>query len=240
MIKTSNEDQYKIMEESIKALQKINEHKSQKKKSFEIIQEGLQKVTTGSEFFECYDSLFWEGKVKVDMLYFDQLLQNLEESEEIYKVLGTYFKNIRNIYEFVNLKPEIYGKKLDFTILEQTNEQQHHILSNILYEYFDKNFYSLTPDQRTEKYLEKSRDLSKQLISEGVSPEESIVFSTKTCLVENLLQKIAFPFAIWSRINYLLESEDYRKVFDQEALVELVDAFKSKTHSISKIIAAVV
>jgi len=236
----TTEEQYRIMEESQNALRKINENKVKKRNSLEIIQEGLQKVTTGSEFFECYDSLFWEGKVKIDMLYFDQLLHNLEESEEIYKVLGNYFKNIRNIYEFVNLKPEIYGKSLDFTILEQSSDIQHQKLSNIIYEYFDRNFYSLTADQRCERYLEKTRSLSKQLISEGVSPDESISFSMKTYLVESLLQKIAFPFAIWSRIGYLLESDDYRKVFDQENLVELVDSFKNKTHSLAKIIAATV
>jgi len=62
----------------------------------------------------------------------------------------------------------------------------------------------------------------------------------KVNIVESLLVKIAFPFAVKSRIDYLIESEDYRKVFDQEALVELVDSFNKKVHNIAKIIAAVV
>lgn len=231
---------FDAMIESKKALQKIQESRAKKRDHLEVIQEGIQKATAGSEFFEPYDSLLWEGKVKVDMLYFDQFLQKLEESEQIYAALGNYFKNIRQIYEFVNLKPEIYGKGLDYTLLEKSNEAQHQLLSTIIYEYFDKNFYSLTAEQRKDKYLEESRELAKTLISEGVEPEEAITFSTKKSIVETLLQKIAFPFAVWSRINYLTESADYRRVFDQEALVELVDSFNKKVSSLAKVVAAVV
>lgn len=231
---------FDVMTESQIALRKIREFQSKKRNHLEIIQESIQKATTGSEFFEPYDPLLWEGKVKVDMLYFDQLLQKLEESEQIYEALGNYFKNIRQIYEFVNIKPEIYGKGLDYTIIEKSNDEQHQILSNIIYEYFDKNFYSLSVDQRKQKYLEESRELAKKLISEGTEPEEAISFSTKSCIVETLLQKIAFPFSVWSRINYLVESDDYRRVFDQELLVELVDDFKKRIYSLSKVVAAVV
>jgi len=231
---------FTVMDASRKALQKIQENKSKKKNSLEIIQEGIQKATAGSEFFEAYDALLWEGKVKVDMLYFDQFLQKLEESEELHSALGEYFKNIRQIYEFVNLKPEIYGKGLDYTILEKSNEVRHQLLSNVIYEYFDRNFYSLTPEQRKERYLEGSRNFAKTLISEGVEPEEAIAFSTKAHIVETLLQKIAFPFSAWSRIKYLTESDDYRKVFDQEALVSLVESFEKKVIHVSKIVAAVV
>jgi hypothetical protein len=231
---------FDAMVESQLALRKIHESQSKKHNYMEVIQEGIQKATAGSEFFEPYDSLMFEGKMRVDMLFFEQFLQKLEESEQTHAALVSYFRNIRQIYEFVNLKPEIYGKGLDFTILEKSNEEQHNLLSNIIYEYFDKNFYSLSNEQRKQKYLEESRYLAKNLIAEGTEPEEAITFSTKTCIVETLLQKIAFPFSVWSRINYLTESDDYRKVFDQETLVELVDSFQKKTHMLAKVISAVV
>ena len=231
---------FDAMSQSQKALRQIQESRSKKRNQLEVIQEGIQKASAGSEFFEAYDALIWEGKVKVDMLYFDQLLQKLEESDQIYGALGNYFKNIRQIYEFVNLKPEIYGKGLDFTILEKSNEAQHQLLSTVIYEYFDKSFYSLTTEQRKQKYLEESRELAKKLISEGVEPEEAISFSTKVSIVETLLQRIAFPFSVWSRINYLTESDDYRKVFDQESLVDLVGSFERKVNSLAKVVAAVV
>lgn len=235
-------DQYNFdtMNESRKALQKIEESKLKKQKPIEIIQESIQKASAGADFFEPYDILMWEGKLKIDMLFYDQLLQKLEESEEIYSALGKYFRNIRQIYEFVNLKPELYGKGIDYTILEKSNEEQHQHLSTILYEYFDKKFYSLTSEQRKEMYLETSRDLAKTLISEGAEPEEAIAYSTKVTIVEGLLQKIAFPFSVWSRIKYLTESDDYRKVFDQDVLIDLVDSFEKKVHSMAKVVAAVV
>ena len=49
------------------------------------------------------------------------------------------------------------ASQIHYTILEKSNESQHQILSNIIYEYFDKSFYSLTPQQRKEKYLEESK-----------------------------------------------------------------------------------
>jgi len=229
-----------MMKDAKAALVKIQEAKIKKKDHLQLIQEGVAKVSIGSEFFEPYDSLIWEGKVKVDMLYFDQFLQKLEESDELVKALGNYFRNIRQIYEFVNLKPEIYGKGLTFEILEKSNEAQKQTMSTIIYEYFDKSFYALTPDQRTARYLDKSRELAKTLISEGTSPEEAIAYSTKVNIVENLLMKIAFPFAVKARIDYLVESDDYRKVFDQEALVNLVESFNTKVYNIAKVVAAVV
>jgi len=231
---------FDLMDSARKALQKIDESKSRKKTSFEIIQEGVYKATAGADFFEPYDALMWEGKVKVDTLYLDQFLQKLEESEELYAALGSYFNNIRQIYEFVNLKPEIYGKGLDYSILEKSNEAQRQILSNVIFEYFDKHFYSLSPRQRKEKYMEESREIAKTLIAEGADPDEAIAYSTKVCLVENLLRRIAFPFSVWSRVQYLTESEDYRKVFDQETLIELVNSFEKKATAMAKIIAAVV
>lgn len=238
----SETEQITIMENSRDALRKIQIEKDSKKTKIESITEAYSKVSMGSELFEAYDMLFWEGKVKVDMLYFDQLLQKLEESDDIYKALGTYFKNIREIYEFVNLKPEIYGKSkgIDFAILEESNEMRKQKLSKVIFEYLDNSFYSLSPEQRQDRYLESSKELSKTLISEGVNPDEAIAFSTKVSIIENLLTKVAFPFSVGSRINFLMESEDYRVVFDQAALVDLMDSFRTKVHLLSKVVAAVI
>lgn len=231
-----------IMIESRKALQKIKNSKFEKKDPLKVLSENLQNIYMGQDFFDPYDGLVWEGKVKVDMLYYDQLLQKLDEAsvESLQTALGSYFRNIRQIYEFVNLKPEVYGKGIDFTILEMSNEQCKQKLSNVIYEYLDNNFYKLQPELRQMKYQEESRELAKTLISEGVDAEEAISFAIKTTVMENLLTKIAFPFAVWSRIQYLTESDDYREVFDQDSLIGLVESFKEKTHAMAKIVAAVI
>lgn len=238
-----NEEQcFDFMNEARQALRKTKNHNSQKKDPMVVLSESLQKAHMGQEFFEPYDSLSWEGKVRVDMLYCDQLLQKLDSTivESVQNALGKYFKNIRQIYEHVNIKPEIYGKGVDINILEMSNEQCQQKLSNVIYEYLDTNFYSLSVDIRKEKYQEESRELAKTLIAEGADPDDAITFAVKTAVMENLLIKMAFPFAAWSRIKFLSESEDYGKVFDQETLVSLVESFEKKVHSLARVVAAVI
>ena len=175
-------------------------------------------------------------------MYLEQLFQKMDDqySEPIHEALSKYFKNIREIYEFVNIKPEIYGVNIDFTILEESTEKKNEKMSNVIYEFLDRNFYSLSPEKRQDKYLENSKELSKKLISEGTKPEEALEFSIKTLIMDDLITKIAFPFSVWSRIKYLTESADYGIVFDQGALINLVDSFEEKTNSLAKIVSTVI
>jgi len=238
----TDQDHFKVMNESAEALRKMKNEKVIKRDPLVVLSEHLQGININTELFESFDITVWEGKVKVDVLYFEQLLQKLNEDqiELVENALGVYFKDIRMIYEFINLKPEVYGKNIDIKILEDSNEMCQQKLSSVIYEYFDIYFYGLSPDKRVDKYIETSRELSRSLINEGIEPDEAIEFSIKTTIMENLLTKIAFPFATWSRINYLIESEDYGKVFDQKTLIELVESFQKKVGSISKIAAAVI
>lgn len=236
----TDQEQFELMDQARQALNTLNEYKVKQKKVDDLITEGQQKATVGSQYFSPYDELIWEGKVKVDMLYYDQFLQKIEETEQIQKALGSYFKNIRELYEFVNLEPEIYGKNINFSILEESKEQVRQKISTVIYEYFDKNFYNLDTEKRTNKYFEQCREICKTLITEGADPDEVISFAIKTVVVENLLTKIAFPFASWSRIKYLTESFDYGQIFDQTSLIEHVESFERKTRALAKIIATVV
>lgn len=240
MLQIINEqEQYDIMAESRKALEVLSEKKT-KKTLFESLSDTYSKAFMGAQYFEPYDQLIWEGKVKVDMLYFDQFLQKIEESEKLQNAFGAYFKNIREIYEFVNIQPEVYGNGVNFSIFEKSNEQVKQQISSIIYEYFDKTFYNLDVNQRKAKYFDVSNELCKTLIAEGAEPNEAISYSIKTVIVENLLTKIAFPFSSWSRIKYLTESTDYGVVFDQQELVKLVESYENKVTSLAKVIAATI
>jgi hypothetical protein len=235
-------DNFELMEESRKALNKILREKEVKRDPLKVLSESLQKSSVGADFFDPYDALIWEGKVKVDVLYLDQLMSKLDESisESVQKAMVPYFRNIRQIYEFVNIKPEIYGRDVDFTILAESNEKRSQKVAKVIYEYLDTHFYSLTPEKRQSKYLENCKELSKELISEGVEPDQAISLGIKTSIVENLLTRIAFPFSTWSRIKYLTESEDYGIVFDQTELINLVNLFERNTYRIAKAIAMVI
>lgn len=231
-----------IMEASKDALRKIKKNKTQKKNLLKEVSDSLHNYNIGKNFYEPYDLLILEGKFKVDGLYYDQLLHKLDEShvDNIQKILSSLFGSVKDIYEFINIKPEVYGKGIDFSILNESNEKCYQKLSFVIYEELDRSFYSLSREQRQKKYLEDSRHLSKKLIQEGTNVEEAIQYAVKTVVMENLLRKISFPFAVWSRVQHLTESDDYGSVFDQSKLIGLVESFMNKISSTAKIISAII
>ena len=240
----TDEQQYDIMIESKTVLSKLRTAKKFKSKDLlEEISESLETFDSGKDMYESYDIIDFEGKSNVDMLYYDQLLNKIEESEQIESIqtlLIDLTKNVKEVYEITNLKPEIYGRNIEISILEDSIETRSSKLSKRIYEYLDRHFYKLNPKQRKEKYFNESKVISKKLITEGVKPEEAIEYSVKTVVMENFLTNIAFPFSIWSRINYLTECKMYSKVFDQQRLIETVDKAKDSIKRVAKIVAAVI
>jgi hypothetical protein len=238
------ETQAQIMQETKGALSKIKEYNKSNPK-IDLLTEMhtiIKRADKGKDFFEPYDITACETKMKVDLMYYNQLMQNLDESItfNVEKAISTLYRNIKDIYEFINIKPEIYGKNINETILEDSVENSHRKLSKVIFEFLDKQFYSLDPKDRVTKYLEESRDLSKKLISEGTAPEDAIAFSVKAVVMESLLTKVAFPFSAWGRIQHLTESVEYGKVFDQPKLLDLVESFKNKVFSMSKIVSTTI
>lgn len=236
------EEQVEIMNESATALRKIksNRNKNQTKTLLETMQEVSKYVDYGKELFEAYDVLLFENKMKLDLLYYNKLFEKLDESyvKQIEPAIASIYKDVRMIYEFINIKPEIYGKGVNSELLETSSEKTSKVISEAIFSYLDKNYYNLNPKERMTKYIEESREFSKQLMSEGNDSEDSIKFAVKTVLMENLLQKIAFPFSVWGRIKYFTESEEYGKIFDQDKLNSLVESFINKTSKIAKVVAA--
>jgi hypothetical protein len=240
----TNESQYDIMIESKKVLSNLKRSKKFKEKDlFESLVDGIKNFDSGKDMYEAYDIIDFEGKSKVDMLYYDQLLKKIEETEQINKIQSLLVEltlSVKDVYEITNLKPEIYGRKIDVDILSDSIETTSSKLSKRIYEYLDRHFYKLNPKQRKEKYFNESKELSKKLITEGIKPEEAIEYSVKTVVMENFLKNIAFPFSVWSRINYLTECDMYSKVFDQQRLIESVEIAKNNINRIAKIVAAVI
>lgn len=235
-------DDEKLMQESRNTLRKINESRNANKNLMETLYETQVKMDRGRSFYETYEIIDFEGKMKIDLTYYDQFLQKLNESHipQVEQLVTLLYKDINAIYEFINIKPEIFGKNIDYKLLENSMEDQHRKLSKVIYEYLDRNFYGLTAVQRKEKYFEAHKELAKQLITEGTTPEEAIVFSIKTVVMENLLRHVAFPFSSWSRLNYLIEDENYGEFFDRDKLITLVNGFEKKLTSVAKIISTCV
>ena len=236
----NNDNDHQVIVETRQAIERIKSAKDVKSKTtFESFKENVKRFDRGREFFEEYDVVAYEGKVKVDAMFYNQLLQKLDEShsELVQSAIGKLYKSVHDIYEHINILPEIYGRNIDTGILSESIEGSRRKLSKVIAEYLNTNFYKLDKYARMEKYQEAASTHASKMISEGQDPDESIAYSIKMVVIEGLLRKIAFPGNTWSRVQYLNESESYGAVFDQEALNEHVAKFEEKVHNIARIVA---
>lgn len=238
-----SDDQISIMETARNALNKVKKVE----KSNTLLQEMTDFVKTmdiGQMYFEEYDPQSFVDKQKIDRMIYSQLVEGKFEKLEvdesrINQLVESLYKNTNDIYEFINIKPEILNS-FDESLLECSIQESKQKISGVIYEYLDKRFYSLAPKERTRLYLEDSRECIKNLVIEGEEIEEVTSFCVKKKLMEGFLRRLAFPFGIWERIQFLSESEDYGKVFDQDKLISLVEEFDIKLDHMSSIISAVI
>jgi len=234
--------QMDIMRESRGALNKINESRGKKVSVLEEAQRISKQKDMGRGFYKPYDQITFESKIRVDMMYYDQLFQKLDENvhPQIEGVMSSLFTNVRKVYEFVNIVPEFYGKGINESIIDDSLEKGQRRLSKAIYENLDRNFYKLNEEQRKDRYYDSSKDTITGLITDGVDADDAIKFGIKVSVIENLLRNVSFPFGSWSRIQYLTDNVDYGRVFDQDKLVDLVESFEKKIHNLAKIIATCV
>lgn len=230
-----------IILESSDTLSRIEKSKSYKKDLEEVIKESKDRFDIGRHYFEEYDERSFKTKLHIDLLFMEQLLEKLtpEQNVQVEGLITSMYSDIKAIYEFINVEPEVYGK-FDETLLNENEQTIKNKLSKKIYTFLENRFYKLSTSKRYEKYSERITPRSKELLAEGVSNEEAVTYSIKQCLMEDFITDLSFPFAIKSRLHYLLENEAYGEIFDQVRLNELYDNFKNKVKSISKITAVCV
>jgi hemerythrin superfamily protein len=207
-----------------------------------ILMEATEKFKNADfakNLYEPYDEITFEGKVAIDLLYYKHLLRNLDESysKDVQELIAQTYRTVKSIYEFVNIKPITFGKDIDSSILENSIEKVEKRLSTVLIETIDNLFYSLSPEKRIDKYSDRAIPLAKKLVLEHNNPEESLQFSIKSCVLEDVLVKIAFPGVNWLRVTHLTESEDFGLIFDQQKLVDLVETFSKQVKKLSNYLA---
>lgn len=232
---------HELYEDSQRVLESLKEERENKKDGHQKFLESRKQYDYGKELFEEYDVIAFEGKLKVDLMFYESLLKKLDDkySRVVQEILSSLYKDVREIYEQMNIAPELYGKGIDYDILEEGLNIRNQKINDVVYEYLEKNFYHLSPEDRKEKYYERHLSIAKELLTEQKeNVEDAIQISVKTVVMENMLRQVAFPLAPWSRLNYLCESYDYGQVFDQHRLVELTESFNKKLRAISKIVSA--
>lgn len=234
-------DDDNLIFESSQVLKRINESKNYKKPLHEQVRDAKNKIDTGRLFFEEYDVCEFKNKMKIDLMLFEQLLQKLdsEQTLQVEPIISKLYNKVREIYEFTNINPEIFGR-LTTAILSESAESAKSILSKHIYTFLDNKFYNLPVSRRDQKYKDKIGPISSQLMTEGVECKEAVEFALKTCISQELIESICFPFSIKSRLDYLLENEGYAEIFDQDKLKGLYESYLSTVRNISKIIASCV
>lgn len=231
-----------LMTEAKDALQKLQNEKNSKKDPLVEFQNNWDSYDKGRAFFEEYTSESFQSKIKVDLMYMDQLLQKLDNQQinEVEKLVSSLYKDVREIYEFINVKPEIYGKNVTEQLINENQQKIKGTLSKNINTYLSNHFYNLPIEKREKLYFERVKEDSKNLITEGQDAKEAIEYSIKKCIMEDLTRNICFPSAIRNRLKYLLEDEAFGDLFDQNALQETYNLFNQKLNNITKIIAACV
>jgi len=231
-----------LMCEAQQALQKLNNEKESKKDLLVEFQNTWSKYDKGRAYFEEYTPESFQSKIKVDLLYMDQLLQKLDNDQihEVEKLISSLYKDVKEIYEFINVKPEIYGKNITEQLINENNEKIKGLLSKNIYNYLSNHFYELPVERRESLYFERTKEDSRHLISEGQDAETAVEFSIKKCLMEDFVRNICFPPVIRNRLNYILEDDAFGDLFDQNALHDVYNSYNKKLNSISKIIAVCV
>lgn len=232
------EEVQSIMEEARRGLENLEMMKASRKTDLLELAEVAHRADYGRALYEAYDPDVFEAKSKVDFLFYEQLFKNAppDERKELRQILKETYDLARQIYEFVNIKPEVYLQESCREILEAPIGEIEEKISRIIYEFLDRQFYSLTPEERSERYGNAAYGLTMRLVERGVSMEDASTLALKTVLLEKFLRQVAFPFSAWSRVSYLVESEDYGKVFDQDKLIDLVNEFERSVHRLSALI----
>jgi len=231
-----------IMLESRQALEKIKNKQEVTTPFQEKMQNHWNSYDKGRHFFEEYTSEIFENKMKIDLLYMDQLLQKLDNQQisEVEKLIGSIYKDVKPIYEIMNVKPEIYGKNINEALINESTELISTHLSKNINSFLAKNYYDLPKEKKESLYYEKVKEESINLINENYNPKEIIEYSMKKCLMKDLVENICFPFSVRCRLDYLLEDDAFGDIFDQEALQNHYDSFHNKLKNLSRIVAACV
>lgn len=180
-------------------------------------------------------------KTKFDSYIYETLLEgfNDNQKENIATIVNDIENTIKQIYEFLNIEPRIVGfKNMD------VNDSESKLLTeakSIVNTFVNKEYYSLTNQERTVKYKPAAVQMAYDLVvQENLDPNEAIEHSYKSLVIENLIDNIHFPFIIKHKLNEVFEDELYNEFFDVTELHELHDNYIEKRNQLARLVATVI
>ena len=122
MLNIYSDEEIQIMEESRQAMMEFKSKREEIPTKTERIQQQIRSYDYGKDMFEEYDEVKAEGKVKIDMVYFEHLTKHLDESlrESLHESMTSLFRIVDKIYEHVNIEPEVFGANVDVNLLNES------------------------------------------------------------------------------------------------------------------------
>ena len=231
-------NRYELAAKSQAALQRL--------KNSQPIEESNQHSYTKPDYariaFEEFDENSFDIKLKLDNYYYKTFLGKLpaEHLAETVQIISNMADTIHSIYEHINIKPKTYGFELS-TGLNNSEEILESKAQKYINDYLRDNYYALTTEQREVKFLNRVKPIAEQVIIENsMEPEAALEYSTKIILINELLDRIAFPITIQSIINESLHDEAYAEIFEQDKLNELWETYKLQSYNFARLISLIV
>ena len=237
---SSDDESFAIQKLAKEALQRQEKTHTREEKRVQLIEERLSRVDWGASIFEEYDAEKWSEKVRKDTNIYNVFLENTEQdkTEKIGFLLGELLNSVNAVYEHVNIAPAVYTNKIN---LEASEVELKLESKNVIEDFLNKKFYSLSNSEKDKLYKEHTLNMSKEIIlSEDIEIPQAVEHAQKAILMDKLLEEINFPKTAYYRIKELMESTTYGEVFEQEALLDKWNDFKTKSNVLSRIFASLI
>jgi len=232
-------DTQKLNKTAYNALKRIRENK-EKNNSLVLESASVTRAKFNSLFADYSDTKFKE-KVNLDSFVYNKLLENIQESERepVSTLITEMLKDVQDIYKFINIEP----KNIGFVNMSSADTKNSLVIeaSNIINNFMNKNYYSLSKDEKHKKYKDSVINFAHNIvIEEGLTPQEAIEHSYKTAIIENLLNNINFPFVIKHKLNEVFEDDIYNDFFDIGELHSLKESVEIKIKNIARVISVLI
>lgn len=201
----------------------------------------IQKKRKSVVDMEVFNEEDFNRKLELDSCFWRVLLENISNDKDKSKLvdeIDNMYDKVKRIYEYVNMKPRVYNE----IVFEGLGSDELRIpkAKEVIMEYIDLNFYSLSQSERDRRYGGKVKQLAESLVLEySIDFDRSIEISYKKIILESLINKILFPGFAYSRLQEVI-NEKSDEFFDNSEVIDIYEDLVSMISDISTAIAVYV
>lgn len=233
-------DTQQLNKKAYEALKRIKESRNKATTDLVLESKNFTKTKYHTIFPEYSENKFKE-KIQLDKFIYNKLLENLEEGEKesVSTLISEMLNDVKEIYRFINIEPKIVG----FKNMSDADNRASLVneASNIINNFLNKEYYSLSKDEKIRKYKDSVINFAHNIVlEEGLNAQEAIEHSYKTAVIHRLIEDINFPFVIKHKINEVFEDDLYNDFFNIDELHDLKESFDLKAKNIARVISVLI